>query len=78
MRYEIDKQMRISFWQQVAEFYAEDKGWDVRFITPYQIRLTGANARVDLYPVGQKVNLVGTLEYTVIEDIEAFINNLSL
>lgn len=74
----MNKELRLKFWREVAEFYAEHKGYKVRHITPYQIRLIGSNERIDLYPVGQKVNIVGTLEYPVIDDIEEFIDSIHI
>jgi hypothetical protein len=72
------KKERIQFWAQTAEYYAEDNDYDLYYITPWQLRLIGPNSRLDLYPVGEKVNIVGTLEYPIIEDIEAFLDTISL
>jgi len=72
------RELRLKFWTEVAEFYAIDKGLDIVYIKPWQIRLIGSKLIIDLYPVGEKVNIVGTLEYPIVEDIESFLDTISL
>jgi hypothetical protein len=74
----MNKELRLKFWTEVAEYCAVDKGVDIEYIKPWQIRLKGLNYSIDLYPVSEKVNIVGTLEYPIVEDIEAFLDTISL
>jgi hypothetical protein len=72
------KEERIQFWAQTAEFCAEDNDYELYYIKPWQIRLIGPSYSIDLYPVSEKVNIVGTLEYPIVEDIEEFLGIISL
>lgn len=80
----MSKELRLKLWSQVAEYCALDKDLDIEYIKPWQIRLTAQNGlinglskSIDLYPISQKVNIVGTLEYKVIEDIVEFLDKAS-
>lgn len=73
------KEIRIKIWLLAAQCYAEMSGWEVVVFLPTQIRLKGRNMAVDLFPVHQKVNVVGTSKYIKLEEsIQDYLDKLIL